>query len=76
MRLTTVLRTSTLSYVYDYGDYWDHRITIEKTHATDPRSARQTTNPIENLNGLLADCTPNVKRWRDGQMVLRWVASA
>lgn len=34
-RLTKVLRTSTLSYVYDFGDYWDHRITIEKTHASD-----------------------------------------
>jgi hypothetical protein len=34
-RLTTVLRTSTLSYVYDFGDYWDHRITIEKTHPAD-----------------------------------------
>jgi hypothetical protein len=27
---------STLSYVYDFGDYWDHRITIEKTHPADP----------------------------------------
>lgn len=36
VRLTTVLRTSTLSYVYDFGDYWDHRITVEKTHAADP----------------------------------------
>jgi transposase-like protein len=36
----------------------------------------RTTNPIENLNGLIAGYTRNVKRWRDGQMVLRWVASA
>jgi hypothetical protein len=36
VRLTTVLRTSTLSYVYDFGDNWDHRITVEKTHAADP----------------------------------------
>ena len=36
----------------------------------------RTTNPIENLNGLIVDYTHNVKRWRDGQMVLRWVASA
>ena len=36
VRLTTVLRTSTLSYVYDFGDYWDHRITVEKTHPADP----------------------------------------
>lgn len=36
----------------------------------------RTTNPIENLNGLIAGYTRNVKRWRDGEMVLRWVASA
>jgi transposase-like protein len=36
----------------------------------------RSTNPIENLNGLIAHYTRNVKRWKDGQMVLRWVASA
>jgi len=36
----------------------------------------RSTNPIENLNGLVAHYTRNVKRWKDGQMVLRWVASA
>ena len=36
----------------------------------------RTTNPIENLNGLIAHYTHNVKRWRDGQMVLRWVGTA
>ena len=36
----------------------------------------RSTNPIENLNGLIARYTRNVKRWKDGQMVLRWVASA
>ncbi len=36
----------------------------------------RTTNPIENLNGLVATYTRNVKRWSDGAMVLRWVASA
>jgi hypothetical protein len=35
-----------------------------------------TTNPIENLNGSVAHYCRNVKRWGDGQMVLRWVASA
>ena len=33
----------------------------------------RTTNPIENLNGLIAHYSCNVKRWKDGQMVLRWV---
>ena len=36
VRLTTVLRFSTLSYVYDFGDYWDHRITVDKTLPGDP----------------------------------------
>jgi transposase-like protein len=36
----------------------------------------RTTNSIENLNGLIAHYTGNVKRWRDGEMVLRWVGTA
>ena len=36
----------------------------------------RTTNPIENLNGLIGHYTRNVKRWHDGQMVLRWIASS
>jgi putative transposase len=36
----------------------------------------RTTNPIENLNGSIAHFTRNVRRWKDGQMVLRWVAGA
>ncbi|WP_210757101.1 transposase, partial [Azohydromonas sediminis] len=36
----------------------------------------RTTNPIENLNGSVAHYCRNVERWGDGQMVLRWVASA
>lgn len=36
----------------------------------------RTTNPIENLNGLIGHYTRNVKRWRDGHMVLRWIATS
>ena len=36
----------------------------------------RTTNPIENLNGSVARYCRDVERWGDGQMVLRWVASA
>lgn len=35
-----------------------------------------TTNSIENLNGHIRQTTRNVKRWRDGTMVLRWIAAA
>jgi putative transposase len=36
----------------------------------------RTTNPIENLTGSISHYTRNVKRWKDGQMTLRWIASA
>ena len=36
----------------------------------------RTTNIIENLNGSVERYTRNVKRWRGGQMIQRWVASA
>lgn len=36
----------------------------------------RTTNAIENLNGLIAHYTRNVKHWRDGEMVLRWISTA
>jgi transposase-like protein len=33
-----------------------------------------TTNPIENLMGSVRRVTRNVKRWRGGDMIKRWVA--
>lgn len=36
----------------------------------------RTTNPIENLNGSIARYTRNVKRWKDGRMVLRWIGAS
>lgn len=36
----------------------------------------RTTNPIENLQGTIRRVTRNVRRWRDGAMVVRWVAAA
>jgi len=35
-----------------------------------------TTNPIENLNGAIRRVTHNVKRWRDGEMIRRWVGAS
>jgi transposase-like protein len=35
-----------------------------------------TTNPIENLNGSIRRITRNVKRWRDGAMVRRWIGAS
>jgi transposase-like protein len=35
-----------------------------------------TTNIIENLIGSTRDLSKRVKRWRDGQMIVRWTATA
>jgi putative transposase len=35
----------------------------------------RSTNSIESMISICRDHTANVKRWRDGQMVLRWVAA-
>lgn len=36
----------------------------------------RSTNSIENMQGTIRRVTRNVKRWRDGSMVLRWVVTA
>jgi transposase-like protein len=36
----------------------------------------RSTNAIENLNGSVATYTRNVKCWRGGRMILRWVGAA
>jgi transposase-like protein len=36
----------------------------------------RSTNAIENLNGLVGHFVRHVRRWRDGQMLQRWVATA
>lgn len=35
-----------------------------------------TTNAIENVVGSARDLSRRVKRWRDGQMIVRWAATA
>ena len=36
----------------------------------------RSTNTIENLNGSVAAYTRNVKRWRGGSMLVRWVSAS
>jgi transposase-like protein len=36
----------------------------------------RSTNAIENLNCLVGHFTRNVRRWRDGRMLVRWIATA
>jgi transposase-like protein len=40
------------------------------------RRTFSTTNPIENMNGTIRRVARNVKRWRGGTMIKRWVALA
>jgi len=35
----------------------------------------RSTNPIESMIEICRDHSSNVKRWRDGQMALRWCAA-
>jgi transposase-like protein len=55
----------------------DETLTVLKLELP-PKLARffATTNPIENMNGTIRRITRNVKRWRGGSMIRRWVALA
>jgi putative transposase len=55
----------------------DETLTVLRLGLTD-RLCRtfSTTNAIENLNGTLRRVTRNVKRWRGGKMIRRWMALA
>src|SRR6266542_6700624 len=35
----------------------------------------KSTNPIESMISIARDVTGNVKRWKNGKMVMRWMAA-
>ncbi len=52
-------------------------LTVQRLGLTEAlQRTLRSTNIIENLNGSVERYTRNVKRWRGGQMIERWVASA
>ena len=55
----------------------DDTLTLQRLGVTGAlyRTLR-STNAIENLNGLVGRFTRNVRRWRDGHMLVRWIAAA
>jgi transposase-like protein len=55
----------------------DETLTLQRLGIRDAlyRTLR-STNAIENLNSAVATYTRNVKRWRGGRMILRWVGAA
>src|SRR4029453_882506 len=52
----------------------DHRQPIRERRRHPPPFI-PVTNTIESMIAICRDHAANVKRWRDGQMVLRWVAA-
>ena len=75
--LARSLATSHPSAAASVQEGLDETLTLQGlgVHGSLYRTLR-TTNPIENLNGSIAHFTRNVRRWRDGKMILRWVSSA
>jgi transposase-like protein len=53
-------------------------LTLQRLGLANSALARtlRTTNPIENLMSCVGRYTRNVKRWRGGRMILRWVGAA
>ena len=54
----------------------DETLTLQELGVTGAlyRTLR-STNAIENLNGLVGRFVRNVRRWRDGRMLARWIAA-
>ena len=54
----------------------DETLTVLRLRVS-PTLARtlRSTNAIESMISICRDHSPNVKRWRDGQMALRWCAA-
>lgn len=53
----------------------DETLTVLDFHLNESLTRTlSTTNPIENLNDRVRTVTRRVKRWRGGEMILRWVA--
>lgn len=55
----------------------EETLTLHKLNAhMDIRKSLGTTNPIESLNSGIKNITRRVKRWRNSNMVIRWVGTA
>ncbi len=55
----------------------DETLTLKRLGIPGPLyKSLRSTNAIENLNGTVGFHTRNVKRWRNGLMIQRWVAMA
>lgn len=74
--LARQLATSYPAAAASLAEGLDESLTVLELPVTDRlRRSLATTNAIENVIGHLRYVHHNVKRWRHGQMVLRWAAA-
>lgn len=77
IRLANSLENEYPSAASSLREGLDETLTVLRLGVRDSlRRTLSTTNPVENLNGSVAHYTRNVKRWRGGKMIERWVAAA
>lgn len=76
-RLATRLETEHPGAAASIREGLDETLTLQELGISDALyKTLRSTNPIENMNGAIAEYTHHVKRWRGGGMILRWVGAA
>jgi len=75
-RLHDYLATINPSAARSLDEGMEETLTLHRLQVPDLlRQSLRTTNPIESCFSALRDFTRRVRRWRDGNMVARWVAT-
>lgn len=76
-RLATSLETDHPGAAASVREGLDDTLTLQRLGVTGVLYRKlRTTNAIENFNSTIATYSRNVKRWRNGMMVIRWVSAA
>ena len=76
-KLEKVLRKANLSAYASFVEAKEDLLVLHELGLSQQlKKFFSTTNPIENLNGLLEEDTRRVKRWHDSSHFQRWVATA
>ena len=76
-RLATSLETDHPGAAVSVREGLDDTLTLQRLGVTGVLYRKlRATNAIENFNSTIATYSRNVKRWRNGMMVIRWVSAA
>ena len=76
-RLAASLETDHPGAAASVREGLDDTLTLQRLGVTGGLYRKlRTTNAIENFNSAIATYSRNVKRWRNGMMVIRWVSAA